>query len=47
MMSSFQGWLQQPFSASMSAAQWFLFFGLLIVIATMWHMILLSVGVAK
>lgn len=39
-IAAFQSWLKQPFSPNMSAQQWFLFFGLLIVISVMWHMIL-------
>lgn len=39
-MQAFQSWLAQPFNAGMSAAQWFLFFGLLLIIAALWHMIL-------
>jgi hypothetical protein len=32
--------VEQPFSASMSAFGWFKFFGLLMVIAVMWHMVI-------
>lgn len=31
--------LAQPFSANMSAARWFLFVGLLLVLLFGWHMI--------
>jgi hypothetical protein len=39
-IDSFKNWLAAPFSSSMNAGQWFLFFGLLIVISMLWHMIL-------
>jgi hypothetical protein len=39
-IAAFQAWLKQPFSTDMPAKDWFLFFGLLIVISVMWHMIL-------
>lgn len=39
-MNAFLAWLKRPFSPDMSAGQWFLFFGLLIVIAAFWHMII-------
>lgn len=35
-MQHFKSWLAQPFSADMSAAGWFAFFGLLIVISVLW-----------
>jgi hypothetical protein len=46
-MDSFKAWLAQPFAANMSAGQWFLFFGLLLVIAMLWHMILQGFGVSE
>lgn len=45
-MDSFQAWLAQPFSTNMSAAQWFLFFGLIMVIALLWHIILQGFGLS-
>lgn len=36
MGSTFSNWFKQPFSADMSAAGWFAFFGLLIVISVLW-----------
>jgi hypothetical protein len=38
--NDFRDWLRQPFSADMSAVQWFLFWGLLIVIAYLWAVVL-------
>lgn len=43
MLEDFKAWYKQPFSADMSAAHWFLFLGLLIVLATLWGMILRTV----
>lgn len=40
MVSSFKAWLDQPFQSNMSAFKWFCFFGLLVVIATTWKLIL-------
>lgn len=40
MWQTFQDWYKQPFSADMSAGHWFLFLGLLIVLAILWSMIL-------
>jgi hypothetical protein len=39
MWDSFKGWMTRPFSADMSAAEWFLFVGLVIVIMAVWRMI--------
>lgn len=39
----FQGvkdWIKQPYSDNMSAAQWFLFFGFVIIAGVVWGMIL-------
>ena len=38
-MNAFFAWLQKPFSPDMSAARWFLFFGLILVIAALWHFV--------
>lgn len=38
--ADFKDWLSQPFSADMTAAQWFYFVGLFIVILTLWGLIL-------
>lgn len=35
-MQDFKTWLASPFQADMSALDWFLFVGLLIVIFTVW-----------
>ena len=43
MMAEFQAWLKAPFSPGMSAAQWFLFAGLLIAISAAWHLILRTI----
>lgn len=37
-------WLAQPFSANMSAARWFLFVGLLIVVLWGWHIVFRELG---
>lgn len=41
-MDAFKAWLARPFDADMSAFQWFLFWGLLIIIAVAWKLILSS-----
>lgn len=43
MWDDFKNWYARPFSADMSAAHWFLFIGLLIVLATLWRLILHTV----
>lgn len=43
MLADFKDWAARPFSADMSAAHWFLFLGLLIVLATLWGLILSTV----
>lgn len=40
MWDNVKSWYGQPFSEGMSATRWFLFFGLLIVIAGLWKIIL-------
>lgn len=40
MFSRFQQWAQKPFSVDMTATEWFLFVGLLIVIVVLWNIIL-------
>ncbi len=39
MMERFKAWVRQPFSADMSALDWFLFMGLLILISALWQII--------
>lgn len=39
-LSSLKDWLSQPFNPSMSAKDWFLFGGLILVIFGVWMMIL-------
>lgn len=39
----FKAWLASPFSADMSAAHWFYFVGLLIVISVLWNIILRTI----
>lgn len=39
-LADFKAWLAAPFSADMTAAHWFLFIGLLIVIVALWGYIL-------
>lgn len=43
MWADFQNWYKTPFSSDMSAGGWFLFLGLLIVLAIMWNLILRTV----
>lgn len=43
MLQGFRDFLARPFSPDMDAWGWFLFFGLLIVITTVWHLILTRV----
>jgi hypothetical protein len=43
MWDDFKAWIASPFSADMSAGHWFLFIGLLLVIAMAWGMILRTV----
>lgn len=40
MWSKFKAWAAQPFSVDMTASEWFLFIGLLIVIIGLWNIIL-------
>lgn len=40
MWENFQVFLSRPFSADMTALDWFLFLGMLIVIVIMWRVIL-------
>lgn len=44
MLDNFQAWIARPFSSDMDVWHWFLFFGLLIVISAVWHMILIHVA---
>lgn len=43
MLDGFRAFLKRPFDPSMDAWGWFLFFGLLIVITTIWQMVLARV----
>lgn len=36
-------WLKQPFSVDMTAGEWFLFIGLLLVIIILWNIILFRI----
>jgi hypothetical protein len=36
----FKAWASKPFSVDMTAGEWFLFIGLLIVIVALWNIIL-------
>lgn len=38
--NDFKQWAQHPFSTDMDAFHWFLFFGLLIVVAAGWGLVL-------
>lgn len=40
MLDRFKAWAAQPFRSDMSALEWFLFFGLLVIISGVWAMIL-------
>lgn len=37
----FNDWLKRPFSQDMDTLHWFLFVGLVIVLAWMWHYLIL------
>jgi len=39
----FKTWAQHPFSVDMTASEWFLFIGLLIVIIGLWNIILFRI----
>lgn len=39
MWDNFTGWLRQPFSADMTALDWFLFLGLMAVLTAIWSII--------
>lgn len=39
-MQNFQDWINQPFSATMSAPKWFAFVGLLLAIMMIWGVVL-------
>jgi len=41
MWEKFKTWAAHPFSVDMSAQEWFLFMGLLIVIMALWNIILI------
>jgi hypothetical protein len=38
--NTFRTWAKRPFSVDMTAGEWFLFIGLLIVIVVLWNIIL-------
>lgn len=40
MIKEFKAWAKEPFSADMTAAEWFLFIGLLVIILGAWNLIL-------
>jgi hypothetical protein len=40
MLQQIQTWLAKPFASDQDAWHWFLFIGLLIVIAAVWHLVL-------
>lgn len=39
----FKTWAQRPFSVDMTAGEWFLFIGLLVVIVVLWNIILFRI----
>jgi hypothetical protein len=43
MLASFQSWLKQPFKADMDALHWALFYGLILVIAASWGLVLSAI----
>ena len=43
MWQDFKSWYATPFTQDMSASGWFLFLGLLIVLAILWNMILRTI----
>jgi hypothetical protein len=38
-MNTFKNWIAAPFAVNMDAFHWFLFYGLVLIIALSWHMI--------
>lgn len=44
MWDRFKQWAQHPFSVDMTAGEWFLFIGLLIVIIALWNIILYRIS---
>lgn len=40
LVTRFAAWLRRPFAADMDAMHWFLFFGLVLVIAFLWSRVL-------
>lgn len=45
MLQQFQMWFQQPFATNQDTWHWFLFIGLLLVIAGLWGIIFSYIGV--
>ena len=43
MWAKFKAWAAHPFSVDMSATDWFLFIGLLIVLLALWNIILFHI----
>lgn len=43
MIEDFKSWAAQPFSADMSALDWTLFIGFLIVVIILWNLILYNI----
>jgi hypothetical protein len=43
MLTDFQKWWTSPFQAGMSVTGWFLFFGVIVVIAGMWKLIFIHI----
>jgi hypothetical protein len=44
MWARFKAWAQHPFSVDMTAGEWFLFIGLLVVIIGLWNIILFRIN---
>lgn len=44
MWDQFKQWAKRPFSVDMTAGEWFLFIGLLIVIMALWNIILFRIA---
>lgn len=41
--STFRTWVARPFSVDMTAGEWFLFVGLIVVIIVLWNIILFRI----
>lgn len=46
-MQELESWIAAPFVLGVSPQQWFLLYGLLLLIAFMWHLILSEFGAVR